>query len=66
MEAFVIGVTFATFLSIYIPFTNPRKYNMTPAREWTVTLIALLCASVVCSILMSILDMNIYYHIEHT
>ena len=64
MEAFVIGVTFATFLSIYIPFTNPRKYNITLVREWVVTLIALLCASVVCGISMSILDMSIYYHIE--
>lgn len=65
MHDFIIVVTFTVFLSIYIPFTSRKKYNVTLAREWMVTLIALLCALVVCSILMFILDMNIYYHIEH-
>ena len=65
MKDFIIVVTFATFLSIYIPFTNPRKYTVTLTREWIVTLIALACAAVVCSIVMFIFDMTIYYHIEH-
>ena len=65
MEDFIIVVTFAVFLSIYIPFTSHKKHDVTLVREWTVTVIALLCAAAVCGVLMFILDMNIYYHIEH-
>ena len=65
MEEFIIVVTFAVFLSIYSPFTSRRKYTVTLTREWVVTIIALICASVVCSILMFILDMDIYYYFEH-